>query len=1198
MQLRPCCKFCVSISYALCVFAAGLVHAASATQTDPTTPVTEDAESRGRQELRERFEHEHTDEQGRVRADLAARGQAHARRMQVAPHIGVAPRPPVRGALGLDASLLGSQWRTIGPAPLRDNGKGQIKSGTLSGLVTDIAIDPGGQGDAILYAATDAGGLWKSVDAGATWTPKTDAMPALSMGAVALDPSVSTTVYGGSGSLFNLGDFNAAGVYRSTDGGETWQVLNPASVFTNVGINRIVVPSSGVVLVGSANGLVRLTANGTQFTQPLAGVISDLKVDTANRSIVYAAVAGSGIFKSTDSGASFEGTAFFSPQSSGLPNGLAFGGVVFAQSTQPDANTFYVTAILTAGQPLLFCGGPFPNPTLGLYRSTNAGRTWSEIKQGPELPASLQLQRVGTQTLGYDQTLGVDPQNPRRFYFGLRGMYATNDGGINGLRDANASTKFPCPSTILDHRVDLGKGHSDHHAIAFSPQSHWPRRFPGRPPGPTTVFLGNDGGLISSFDQGSTFAYRNGNLGTILVNVLDMGRGSRANNKYSYGTAQDNGLFSHTPAQPGTEWVEGADSDGVTVAVDPVQPRHAIGTDNLKYYTTTDGLNWATSAALPGGTSPIVFDPNGRNAYAASGTQVLQSRDSGATYLQIGTFATGVRVIAQSPADSNTVWLALGDGTLAYTKNALGNGGVTWSLATGRPNAPFGQGITALAIDPRDTRRLVAVYPGFSGVDATKTPSRHVFQSTDAGATWSDISGVVGGGPSNLPDLPYYAVVIDPATTPHTVIVAGDGGVFQSLDAGSSWARLGPGLPPVQVKSMVLDFDVRPEVLRIGTWGRSAYELVAPSTLVTGNPHLIQGNWGTTGNFEMLVPQWDRIGQFSRDNDDPAFAWHSPRDFAYVARPGQLGQTPRSVTFVQSNFKGDGVHGNFETIVRVAAPIATISDHLDFWYFDSSALRWNGPFPIVADNAPIDTVTGDPSFLQGNWGTNGNFEVLVPRGNMIREYFRNNDDPAFAWHFLREFGYPVRPNEIGPTPRSVTFIQSSFKGDGTHGNFEAIVRVAPALATDPDYLDFFFLDSRTSRWNGPFPILVDGQRITGMTGDPTFIQSNWGMNGNFELLVPQGNVVKQYVRDNDDPQFTWRHLRDFGYPTRPGELGPKPVGVSFIQSNFKGDGTHGNFEAVVHVAPALVNEPDRLDFWYLDSRTSQWHGPFPLASVD
>ena len=102
---------------------------------------------------------------------------------------------------------------------------------------------------------------------------------------------------------------------------------------------------------------------------------------------------------------------------------------------------------------------------------------------------------------------------------------------------------------------------------------------------------------------------------------------------------------------------------------------------------------------------------------------------------------------------------------------------------------------------------------------------------------------------------------------------------------------------------------------------------------------------------------------------------------------------------------------------------------------------------------------------------------------MIREYFRDNDDPKLPWHFSRDFGYPVPAGQLGQTPRSVTFFQSTFKKDGVHGNFEAIVRVAPPIATEPDHLDFWWLESGTTHWNGPIPLTADGQAIDGVTGD-------------------------------------------------------------------------------------------------------------------
>ncbi len=144
-------------------------------------------------------------------------------------------------------------------------------------------------------------------------------------------------------------------------------------------------------------------------------------------------------------------------------------------------------------------------------------------------------------------------------------------------------------------------------------------------------------------------------------------------------------------------------------------------------------------------------------------------------------------------------------------------------------------------------------------------------------------------------------------------------------------------------------------------------------------------------------------------------------------------------------------------------------DALDFWFFDSGSGRWRGPSSVEADGVVVTGVMGDPVLLQSNWGNQGNFEMLVPHGNMIRHYYRDNDDPALSWHFLREFGYSAHPNQLAPTPRSVTFIQGNFLGDGVHGNFEAIVRVAPPVAIEPDSLDFWYFDSGRLDWSGPFP---------------------------------------------------------------------------------------------------------------------------------
>jgi hypothetical protein len=96
----------------------------------------------------------------------------------------------------------------------------------------------------------------------------------------------------------------------------------------------------------------------------------------------------------------------------------------------------------------------------------------------------------------------------------------------------------------------------------------------------------------------------------------------------------------------------------------------------------------------------------------------------------------------------------------------------------------------------------------------------------------------------------------------------------------------------------------------------------------------------------------------------------------------------------------------------------------------------------------------------------------------------------FPGKWFTSFHTTFAPPQFEPQPRGVTFIQSNYIGDGVHGNFEAVVRVAPAIATTPDHLDFWFLDSRTSVWNGPLALVADGKPMDGVTGDPVLIQGN------------------------------------------------------------------------------------------------------------
>jgi hypothetical protein len=339
----------------------------------------------------------------------------------------------------------------------------------------------------------------------------------------------------------------------------------------------------------------------------------------------------------------------------------------------------------------------------------------------------------------------------------------------------------------------------------------------------------------------------------------------------------------------------------------------------------------------------------------------------------------------------------------------------------------------------------------------------------------------------------------------------------------------------------------------------------------TARRNFLQSTFGIKGNFELYVPQGQVITHYWRNNDS-TIGWQIAGDkIVYPCAPNTKCAKPRSITVIQSNFLDRSGHGNFEAIVRVAQQ--NEPDHLDFWHLDTDTWQWQGPFPIIADGQPVTDVTGDPVLIQSSWGTQGYFELFVPQGPY-------------------SFAYSCGPNPCY-IPTGLSLIQSHYLGDGAHGNFEAVVRVE-ALTGESDHLDTWYFDSGTLTWHGPAPLVADGELAANITGDPVLIQSQWYSGPNFQVYVPQGHVVRHYYRDNDDIFFHWHVAADRMVYSCLHPQCATPRNVTFIQSNFAGDGVHGNLEAIVQVSAPLPLWPDHLDFYFLDSGTEILWGPFTM----
>jgi hypothetical protein len=316
-----------------------------------------------------------------------------------------------------------------------------------------------------------------------------------------------------------------------------------------------------------------------------------------------------------------------------------------------------------------------------------------------------------------------------------------------------------------------------------------------------------------------------------------------------------------------------------------------------------------------------------------------------------------------------------------------------------------------------------------------------------------------------------------------------------------------------------------------------------PFPPTSGNPALIQSRFGSQGNFEVVTSAANGgLLHFWRNDDNTFLPWSTAIPFG-----GSLGNVD-AVTMIESNF---GSPGNLEVICRVG-------DQLQFFWRDSGpAFNWNGPFFLESG------VAGNPVLIQSRFGTQGNFELVVPAaGGGLIHYWRNNDDPALPWSGPTYFG-----GSLGQVD-AVTMIESNF---GSPGNLELICRAG-------DQLQFFWRDSGPAfNWNGPFFL------ESGVAGNPVLIQSRFGTQGNFELVVPSaGGGLIHYWRNNDDPALPWSGPTYFG-----GSLG-NVAAVTMIESNF---GSPGNLELICQVG-------NQLQFFWRDSGPAfNWNGPFLLQST-
>ena len=670
----------------------------------------------------------------------------------------MAERARIAGdAVETDAAA--ARWRAIGPLPVHVDWPWLTATGRVKALAVSRANPD------IVLAGSSSGGIWRSTDAGRTFAPVSDDHADLAVGAIVFAPSDPNIVYATMGS-----DFLGTGVLRSDDAGRNWRLVSGPTFGTRGTTTRIVIDPGNPEHLRVAqytrlhangdlfsSGILESTDGGATWTSRFAGLPTDLVALPGSASTFLAGmfrvdgagVKPAGIYRSTDAGHTWT--------------------VVLAV---PDFDTFPRIGVTPAAPQRAYAylpGGNRIGPRRRFVVSNDGGATWT-MKAATNLPADHAI------------FVAVDPSEPDIVYVGMRDLWRSVDGGqtfVNMTKGYTAGNEFdPANST----------SHVDQHSIAFHPFD------------PSTLYLGNDGGVYLSKDRGTTYESLSGTLS--LVQAYGIAAHPTDPGALYLGT-QDNGLERR---RPDGSWREILTGDYGSIVFDANDPSLILSNyvySNLLVFRGDRYLGPAVADGTfePG---PVAFIAplehlRSRNTLYFGTWRLYRSADFGRTW----STPAGLLDLTKGGGDTLSV-IAVND-THLYTGSSYGrvmlsrDDGATWTdVSSGLPN----RSARAIVIDG-DT-----AYAGFSGY-----ATEHVFVTRDNGASWQAMS-------EGLPDIPVNALL------PHrSYLYAGtDIGVFRW--DGSRWTYFSNGMPPVMVTDFAVTADGR---LVAATHGRGAYELVAAS---------------------------------------------------------------------------------------------------------------------------------------------------------------------------------------------------------------------------------------------------------------------------------------------------------------------------------------------------------------------------------
>ncbi|HEY3602454.1 MAG TPA: hypothetical protein VGK72_10900 [Chthoniobacterales bacterium] len=723
-------------------------------------------------------------------------------------------------------SLTGAAFAADAPynsATISGLGARNIGSATMSGRISALAAIHEPSGKLTIFVGAASGGVWKSEDGGTHYRPIFDEQPVQSIGAIALDPKNSKNVWVGTGECWTRNSVSYGdGIYKSTDGGETW---NKMGLPDSERIAQIIVSPQSSDMVYAAvpgrlwsdsadRGLYKTSDGGKTWNLILKGPnlstgASTIAMDPTNPNILFAGLwdfrrkgwtyrsggptpndpSGSGLFRTTDGGATWKE---ITPEANkGFPK-KPYGRLA--------------VAIAPSNPKRVYCF--VESPDSALFVSDDGGQTWQ--------------QRDKSQWMVwrpfYFANLIVDPKNPDRVFKTDGALIMSEDGGksfatVGGFNGA----------------------HGDVHVVWIDPTN------------PKTVISGDDGGIWYAYDGGNRW-WKANNLPISQfyhVSVDD------ADPFHVYGGLQDNSCWMGDSEYPGgitnSRWENLYNGDGFYTFTDPADPdyvyaeyqggrvgrvnRHTLEARVIQpkpNYKEKLRFNWNT---------PLVASPNEKGTIYIGAQFLFRSRDHGQSWERISPDLTtndpekqkqeqsgGVTVdnseaemhttifsISESPRDKNLIWCGTDDGNLQITRD----GARSWNnVVANVPNLPKNSWVSWVQASNFDPGTAYAAFDRHTFGDFAP----YLYKTADYGQTWTplvspqDAKGVHG----------YTHVIKEDLVRKDLLFLGTEFGLWVSIDGGKTWAQFkGNRLPNVPVRDLTI--QPRTNDLVLATHGRGIW---------------------------------------------------------------------------------------------------------------------------------------------------------------------------------------------------------------------------------------------------------------------------------------------------------------------------------------------------------------------------------------